>query len=415
MGRHLDWETIFREIVGGRFERQTLEQLFEHIVGHCEGCRASLEAFLEHRPGAEYSALFLRLLPRLEEDRSHFLALREDLERDLASLLSVGPEERSRRIRRSHSRLKNPLLVDGLLAESRRAVLQDPAVSSDLARTAEEIALALPYEPYGSAWVTTCLARARAYRGNALRAQEELAEAEHLIDLARESFFAQGTGDPMVAAEILGFVASLRKDQHRLDEARLAAEEAVELCRPLGEVEEMCRMLVKVSVIYCDLGCHAEGLAAIEEAMIFLSWEEEPVLFLSALHNRGRCLIALGRLREARDLLEQSLVFYERLGLPFFTVRLRWLLGILAQGQGRAEEAESLLGGVRRTFLDDHLMLDAALAGLDLAQVLAKLRKANELRSLTDQIVPVLEASGRRLEAEKARHLLFGDGLDSIH
>lgn len=182
-----------------------------------------------------YGDLTSRVIARIAGRHHEMVRLGDDAGRHLEALLRLTETDRRQWIRQAPPERRGPRLIDLLLEESRRRVATDPQEAADLAGCACELAERLDPVTFGPAWLVTEVARADAHRGDARRAAGDLAAAERLLAGAHERFGDRGNGDLLVLAEILGFVAALRRDQGRFREAEEALREAADLYRECGQ------------------------------------------------------------------------------------------------------------------------------------------------------------------------------------
>jgi len=86
-------------------------------------------------------------------------------------------------------------------------------------------------------------------------------------------------------------------------------------------------------------------------------------------------------------------------------VRLIWLEGRVAAGQGRAEEARRLLAQARREFAARGMVYDVALALLEEAVLLLEEGRAAEVKALAEELTQVFANKGVHREALAALRL----------
>lgn len=87
-------------------------------------------------------------------------------------------------------------------------------------------------------------------------------------------------------------------------------------------------------------------------------------------------------------------------------LRLDWMEGRVAAGMGESGLVREILGRVRRTFLADGNVYEAALAALDLVIPFLQEGKTAEVRELADEMVTVFRSHDVSRE-ELAALLLF--------
>lgn len=390
--KHLSREMLGRALAG---EGPMVERLLEHLFEVCPKCRRSFVAFVEEerRTGRSYGEISALVLARLAGQNLDMEALRKQATVDLTLLTRLPAKDRITRIRRALKRFKSPLLVDLLIRESRRQVSRgNPFSGRLLAESAHEVALRVDQGTFGSRWAMTSVARANAYRGNALRAAGDLKAAEPALLFACTFFEREGNGDPLVVAELNLLLASLRKDQRRFPEAQALLDGVIETYRACGDSAAMGRTLVKQGKLYFEMGEARKAIAATRKALPHIADDCCSRLYLCAQHNLALYLVEVDRCTEAEVLVEANSELYQRFPDPWVQHRLGWLKGKIARGLGELDRAAARFSRVRQGFLDDGLDLDGALVGLDLAEVHLERGEHGCVRALAEEVVPVFRA-----------------------
>lgn len=407
MSRHLSGDEIAALLSGATPSRKLIRRLMGHLLRTCPGCRAEEESHRRARaPVTDVGQVVERTLRIMPDRLSRLRRMGAVAAAELDHLLALPAEKRRRKVSRALSRFRNPVLVDLLLEESRRRVTADPFEALHLAELAHDVALRVGEHEMGRPWALTCLARASAYRANALRATGEIQQAEQILDFALRSFALEGTGDPLVAAELAELLAVQRREQRRFAQAEECLEAAQATYAELGEPLLVARVLVMKGVVRFEAGEPLAALAPLEEALASFDPEVDPRLHLSAQHNVVYYLQEAGLFKEARHRLEQIAPLYEQFPDPWTRLRRRWLAGNIARGLGDRRQAEAELTAAREGFTAAGLGFDAALVGLDLALLYTEEGRTAPVRRLAEEMVPVFMAQEIHREAAAA-FLLF--------
>jgi predicted ATPase/DNA-binding CsgD family transcriptional regulator len=259
-------------------------------------------------------------------------------------------------------------------------------------------------EAAGDAFVTDA---ARALQGIILHLRDRHREAEPLLESAVEGLLHRHRG---IAATTLAFQASGALSTGRVDLARRLAERAVRIAEPLGDylrvgstrsalaivhglagdVDGGLRLLRPVVRLVEEAGtdvfvpgmAHAMGLLHLwrDDPELAASWfgrearstdrGAETWLVAQSLPGLGAALIALGRLDQARDVLDRAVAVARRLDMPRVLADALEQQGHLAAAAGDVDRAidlhhEALAVRVEhglRTFSVDSLEALAALA-----------------------------------------------------
>jgi hypothetical protein len=89
-------------------------------------------------------------------------------------------------------------------------------------------------------------------------------------------------------------------------------------------------------------------------------------------------------------------------GQPLKLIRLRWLEGRIQAGIGRLDRAEAIFQEVWQSFQGFRLEFDAALAGLELAEMWLRQGKDRQLAALAAEIGKTFQGAGLPREAALA-------------
>lgn len=414
VGKHLTTELLEEMFRGRASSRDLVQLLFEHAIRDCRRCRETYEAFLSLQlqdPSPPYQATFNRAVERTASRRQELDKLRREAVHEFSLLVGLDTADRRARVFRATKRYRSPFLVDLLIGESRRRVTADPFEAYDLAELAQEVGLRIPHALFGSSWAMTAVARANAYRANALRAIGESRAAEPVLETAIDLFAQEGSGDPLIEAELMGLVASLRKDQRRFPEAEGLINEMVSRYLESGESLLAGRALVKKGELYRDMGQPTRAIAQAQEAISLIDPDSDPRLYLCAQHNLTHYLQEAERYEEALERLQATRPLYDRFPEPWTQLRFRWLSGKIGLGLGNLSSAERDLVAAHRGFIEERLPYDAALAGLDVALVYLLQSRAGEVKDLAERLVPIFQKRDIQREA-LAAFLLFQEAAN---
>lgn len=321
-------------------------------------------------------------------------------------LLGLPAAQRRDKVRRAKARFKNPILVDLLLAESQARLSACARDALELADCAQAVALRIPHQEVGAAIALTAVARANAHRANALRASGKIQQAQPVLASAIHLFEQEGTGDPLVEGELLELSAALRREERRFVEAERALNAAQTLYQRVREPGRVARVLVMRCHLQFEAGEHQQGVNTGRLALATIDRELEPWLYLCAVHNLLLHDIELGEFARARQALLDHDELYRRFDDPVVVLRRRWAEGLIARGCEDWQEAEQLLRLAGEGFAGSGLTFDAALVGLDLAQLFIATGRTAEVRRLAAELAPVFTAEGVHREAAAAL-LLF--------
>lgn len=171
---------------------------------------------------------------------------------------------------------------------------------------------------------------------------KRLRDAEAALGLAAERFLRSTRGH-VLKARLLDTWAVLHGNRGDFVKAGQAARAALACYEKAGERHYQGRMLYRLSIIEERGGDQArmeESLRLVVEALARLDSALEPDLYLSAVHQRVACLTDLGRYREARIRLFESLGHYQRHGGILDELQRAVLEGLSNAGLGNLHAAQ---------------------------------------------------------------------------
>jgi transcriptional regulator with XRE-family HTH domain len=278
------------------------------------------------------------------------------------------------------------------------------ADNADRARELAELALSIAdLAPGTESWRQRLQGYAWAHVGNARRVGGDLPGAEKAFGRAGKLWEMGEEGDPGILdeAQMLSLEASLRIDQCRLAEATVLLNRAL-----LIEQGSLRSHLLIQKARLLEWAADFEGaLAALGQAASLMSGNEEPRLLWLLRFNPVVNLCHLGRYAEAEALLPGARAFTVQLGNELEGLRLHWLEGRIAAGQGKTENAIIALSRVREAFVARGIVYDAALATLELAVLYLEQGRTMEVKMLARQMAPIFQIQGVHREALAALKL----------
>lgn len=377
---------------------------WNHLMHLCPTCSAGFQSWQRQRrdTGVSYDSAF-RVLPLVLERHAHAIeAAQGKARKDLRALLNLPHPERLVRIQRSHTRFRGVTLAHQLVGEAKRHMPAEPQIVYELAEAAETVLLRTPHAPgYYDA-----LARAIAYKANSLRGLGRLPEADERIRSARGLVRNEDVTDNLVYAEIDAIEGALRKDQRRFKEAEALLSRAASLFQLAGERIDGARTLLTLGAMHHHRQEPGKAIETTEAALVHLSPESDPHLYLCGRHNLALFLVEQGRFDAAADLLQADAELYERFADPWTVLRKVWLQGKIAFATWRLEEAEQAFLEVRHGFIQQGNGYDAAMVSLDLAVLYLKEERTGEVKPLAAEMHTLFGAQEIHREAAAAL-LLF--------
>lgn len=351
---------------------------------------------------SDYDAVFDKMTCTARDSLATYAREAESARQLMASLLTMCPSARAEIL--SDPRSHALPLVNLLLTHSSDLWATDPSSAIDAASLATRVADRLEVARVGTATVEEARAKAWAYLGNGWRVLGVLPAAEKSFRIAAGHLVAAG-GDPLLEAEVLSFIASLRDSQGRPAAALPLIDRACSLYREIGDRRREGRCLITKGTLLGNAGAYRRGILSTRKGASRWRLEEDPSLFLGAQHNQILFLAAAGSLGKAGRLLTEKRSLYSSFGDWRMLLNLRLLDGIIALGLGGLAEAESCFWIAAEGFLERRFELDAALALWRIAEICVLSGSQSRAKVLAAEVIPIFEEHGAAADAAAARQL----------
>jgi tetratricopeptide (TPR) repeat protein len=295
-------------------------------------------------------------------------------------------------------------VYEALLQRATTLRHDDPQETVRLTRKAVTVAEGLNPAVYGNRQVADFQARAWGELANALRAADDLWEAQSVFERAFE-VLERGTGAPDLVARLHDLHASLLGTQRRFQLAFFALDIVRDLYREAGDSHAVGRVLIKKALYLFYSGqpeealrVNAQGLASIDEA-------SDPEISFTAFKNHLLYLVECSEFREAKRLLFRNRHRVQAASrIP--QLKIRWIEGRIRYGLDELASAEATFLEVKAGFEEVDLGFATALASLDAALVQTRLNRPAEAESLVTGAAAVFAALGIHREALSAVMLL---------
>lgn len=394
---------------------ELLERVLPHLGEDCPTCRGVIRGWKRRRRGPELlapSALAeLRRGLKTARKTAPPTTTRE-AEAELDELMKLDPAQRLARVDRSYRRHRSHLLVLVAHDRVRRIRSHDPDSALDLLDLVHSLVMMLDGSDVTSrAWRASLAVTTYTLRSNLHRVRADLAQAESWIRVARSLALAIEPPDPFVMAELDLHDGALRIARRQLVEAvHLLASAACRFARS-GVALEQAQSLILLADAFRLQQEYRSALDALAGAGLVLRPEDDLLTYVSCHMQRVLILCDVGDFRAARVLLaEHRPRLRELMDRPLVPLRLRWLEGRIALGEGRHEEARVALEESRTMAVERNYSYDAALISLRLAELYLDLGDLDALRSEAKGIIPVLTSEGLHDEAAAALSL-YRDAL----
>jgi len=253
---------------------------------------------------------------------------------------------------------------------SRRAhslIESDPPASLLLANLATVVADALTTHEYPSTVVFALRGSARKEQANALRQLGKYPEALRTLDEAEANFKQTAVGDfDMAAVDYVRATVYYATGQGA--KARELAAKSASVFREFGEVERYSHARLLEAAIFHEEG-NTPAATDIFQELLQKTAESDVALRGRLLHNLAHCLITSDPDR-ASSYFQQAVTIYTDLGLATEAVRAQLGLARLLLTRGERDEGIRRLTAARDHLLSLGMVAAAAIAELDLIEVL---------------------------------------------
>jgi len=374
----------------------------QHLMSLCPTCCQELTAFQKERtstPAEDYDRIF-QLLPALLEKQVPRLAREQRVAgRELMELLALPRMDRVGKVERARHRFRSAALVRLLVAESRRRIHGDPDEAFHLAKLGRAVAHRNPRMP----GYFDLIALSTAQMANTCRVGGDRRQAGEHFSHARYVISEYGVTDTEILASVDSLEGSLRMDQRLFQEAEQLLGRAAMLYRVAGDIIETARVLVTLGGLCFFQGDLSRAIEVTTAALTGLVRSSEPRLYLCARYNLARYLTEDGQLTEASEILAADEPLYEELPEAWTQLRLIWLRGKIALGQGEAQAAEHAFLTARDGFIREGNGYDAAMVSIeDLALFYLREGRTADVKRLAEEIVPIFAAQDVHREAVAA-------------
>ncbi len=393
--------TEVSELAAGTLSSARRLALLMHLVRRCRQCAGILARYggLTAAPRAadeEYDAAVGRAVGRvssLAADRRQAVAI-------LRSLLA-GDRRWQEPAPEKIAALRGLPRVQALLEIVPTLRYEDPQAMLTFAKLARGAADRLSTRDLGRRPVADLRALAWAELATAYRVCNELDHATKAMNRA-VYWCHHGSRSAALLVRVADLMASLLAYQRRFPEGRELLRLVHEHHLAAGDAHMAGRALISQGNFAAWEGSPETAIPLMRRGFDLLDPERDPQLAAQALWNMIATLAEAGRYRTARRLLWRSRAVFRGVIDPH---RIRWTEAQILAGLGDVAHAEPAFQQARAGFAGRGQVYPAAMVGLDLAAMLARQGRVEEVQVLAGEMIATFR--GLRIAREAVATLLI--------
>lgn len=283
-------------------------------------------------------------------------------------------------------------MIDALLAHGDTLLNSTPADALELTSLAIEIADAMRIDAYPFDLVIS--ARARAWRDHAfvLFYLGRFADALHAVDRA-EQLFRQVPVHDFELARVKVVRANVFRLMDRVPEAIPLTREAAATFAFFGDRERYVKARMSEALMLFQQR-HITDALDLWQPLEHEATIAGDVASAMVLHNIGSCYRELGHFDRAAEYFTRAIDRYEHFGATAEIIRTRWALGQMYVAQSRFREALPILREAWRRFDEMNIEGAAALAALEVVEVLLVLEQPDDVPAICRRLLDQFTRNG---------------------
>jgi len=238
------------------------------------------------------------------------------------------------------------------------------------------------------------LGRAHVERGWALFFVGRYRDAEEALRNADAAFDDDPLATDWDRAQAALVRANVYVETHRYDEARREARFAAAAFEAFGDRQyALAARLIDGNALGLR-GDYAGAAEVLDSIAAEAARTGDRLQLARASQSAGNCYIELADFAKAEQCFLAALALWDELGSDIERLRTNWSLGVLAKATGNLDEAISRIDEVRRSFEALGVINDAAIARLELAEVLLLADRPDEVPDLLRDVVVSFTSEG---------------------
>lgn len=275
---------------------------------------------------------------------------------------------------------------------------RDPLYALKLAEAATMISQMLPDHSYPRNTIHDLRGEALKEQANAYLFLGRLPEAMRAVNVA-ESEYRKLSQENAGLAAVQYIRAMIHYEQGDLDAAERTALDAAEAARRLGAEDRYMRARDLLGDVLYDRHHYAAAAAVFEDILEYgqnkgsMTWVAKESLAV------GICYTELRRTAEAERHLAESVRLFTTLGAKPEVTRAQWAVARLLFVQGHPAEAMHRLRRCIAEFTERQMITDAALASVDLAEIMNAANRTRDIPKVLAKVTEVFVNAGKLTSA----------------
>lgn len=271
---------------------------------------------------------------------------------------------------------------------------RDPRYALELADAAISIAQRLSEDAYPAMALHEWRGEAWKEKASALFCLGRFAETMQAVDRA-EAEYKQLSHAGVGHVAVLYIRASVLYEQEDYEEASRLLDRSAAAALHLGEIDRYMAALHMRGSIYYDKRQFSDAAAMFATILRFGERENLPVWIARECLTLGSCYVDLGELQEARRHLEMALLQFTALRFDTEIARTQWALALLMFAEGKRVQAIQTLRQSVSDFSRFQMPTDAAIAAVQLAEMLHTMGRNRDIPQLLAGVVQTFTQAGK--------------------
>lgn len=237
--------------------------------------------------------------------------------------------------------------------------------------------------------------------GSLLRYAGDLSAALRAYETAAELFRSEPAAVPQLAAAECG-AAYTRHQMGETGEPQRIIRARFQVFSDHNDIGDLVRARMHDAAIDFDHQRYESARASFEKALSLAESLGDARVVAALYNNVGHCAQLLGDREAAARHFTHALHLYELHGLDSARPRAVWGIAQLAADEGFVDAAVAAMETVRGQLLESGMPLEAAVAQLDMVEILVMANKTDRVASLASDLVATFTAAGMKREALQA-------------